>query len=173
MSRRGRPEKLTPKLQDDIVKVIRSGNYIETACAFVGINKTTFYDWLKRGAREKDRVERNPRAKVRKSERKYVEFSNAIEKALAHAEIRDVAIIGKAAEKEWQAAAWLLERKFPDGWGRKDKYSLEHTGKDGGAIETSQKQEIDLSNLTDKELEQLERIIKKSTDIATDSTGES
>ena len=59
MSRRGRPEKLTPKLQDDIVKVIRSGNYIETACAFVGINKTTFYDWLKRGAREKDRVERN------------------------------------------------------------------------------------------------------------------
>lgn len=173
MSRRGRPEKLTPKLQDDIVKVIRSGNYIETACAFVGINKTTFYDWLKRGAREKDRVERNPRAKVRKSERKYVEFSNAIEKALAHAEIRDVAIIGKAAEKEWQAAAWRLERKFPDRWGRKDKYSLEHTGKDGGAIETSQKQEIDLSNLTDKELEQLERIIKKSTDIATDSKGES
>src|SRR5690554_1753534 len=154
-----RPTKLTPKLQDEILKVIRSGNYIETACAYVGINKSTFYDWLKRGAREKDRLAKNPRAKVRKSEKPYVDFSNAVEKALAHAEIRDVAIIGKAAEENWQAAAWRLERKFTERWGRKEKYALEHTGKDGGPIETSHTEQIDLSNLTDKELEQLERII--------------
>ena len=116
-----RPTKLTPKLQEDILKVIRSGNYIETACAYVGINKSTFYDWLKRGAREKDRLEKNPRARIRKSEKIYVEFSNAVEKALAHAEIRDVAIIGKAAEENWKAAAWRLERKFPERWGRDRK----------------------------------------------------
>ena len=168
-----RPTKLTPELQDEIIKVIRSGNYIETACAYVGINKSTFYDWLKRGAREKDRIAKNPRAKVRKSEKPFVDFSNAIEKALAHAEIRDVAIIGKAAEENWQAAAWRLERKFPDRWGRKDKYSLEHSGKDGGPIETSHTEELDLSNLTDKELEQLEKIIAKSTVTGRDKEGES
>lgn len=168
-----RPTKLTPELQDEIIKVIRSGNYIETACAYVGINKSTFYDWLKRGAREKDRLAKNPRAKVRKSEKPFVDFSNAIEKALAHAEIRDVAIIGKAAEENWQAAAWRLERKFPDRWGRKDKYALEHSGKDGGPIETSHTEELDLSNLTDKELEQLEKIIAKSTDTGRDKEGES
>lgn len=27
-------------------------------------------------------------------------------------------LIGKAAENQWQAAAWRLERKFPDRWGR-------------------------------------------------------
>lgn len=168
-----RPTKLTPELQENVLKVIRSGNYIETACAYVGINKSTFYDWLKRGAREKDRVAKNPRARVRKDEQPFVDFSNAVEKALAHAEIRDVAIIGKAAEENWQAAAWRLERKFPDRWGRKDKYALEHSGKDGGPIETSHKEEMDLSNLTDKELEQLEQIITKSTDAGTDSEGES
>ena len=168
-----RPTKLTPKLQDEIIKVIRSGNYIETACAYVGINKSTFYDWLKRGAREKDRVAKNPKAKVRKDEQPFVDFSNEVEKALAHAEIRDVAIIGKAAEENWQAAAWRLERKFPDRWGRKDKYALEHSGKDGGPIETSHKEELDLSNLTDKELEQLEKIIAKSTDTGRDKEGES
>lgn len=119
MGKGGRPTKLTPELQDEICKVIRSGNYIETAAAFAGINKTTLYDWMKRGAREKERIEKNPRAKIRKTEEPFVEFSNAIEKALAHAEIRDVAIIGKAAEENWQAAAWRLERKFPERWGRK------------------------------------------------------
>ena len=168
-----RPTKLTPELQENVLKVIRSGNYIETACAYVGINKSTFYDWLKRGAREKDRVAKNPRARVRKDEQPFVDFSNAVEKALAHAEIRDVAIIGKAAEENWQAAAWRLERKFPDRWGRKEKYALEHSGKDGGPIETSHKEELDLSNLTDKELEQLEKIIAKSTDTGRDKEGES
>jgi len=173
MASRGRPSKLTPKIQEEILRVIKSGNYIETACAYVGINKSTFYEWLKRGAREKDRVAKNPRAKVRKSEQPYVDFSNAVEKALAQAEIRDVAIIGKAAEENWQAAAWRLERKFPERWGRKEKYSLEHTGKDGGPIETSHTEQIDLSNLTDKELEQLERIIAKSTYTRRNKEGES
>ena len=173
MASRGRPSKLTPKIQEEILRVIKSGNYIETACAYVGINKSTFYEWLKRGAREKDRVAKNPRAKVRKSEQPYVDFSNAVEKALAQAEIRDVAIIGKAAEENWQAAAWRLERKFPERWGRKEKYALEHTGKDGGPIETSHTEQIDLSNLTDKELEQLERIIAKSTYTGRNKEGES
>lgn len=173
MARRGRPSKLTPEIQEEILRVIKSGNYIETACAYVGINKTTFYDWLKKGAREKERVAQNPRARVRKDLQKYVDFSNAVDKALAQAEIRDVAIIGKAAEENWQAAAWRLERKFPDRWGRKEKYSLEHSGKDGGPIETSHTEQIDLSNLTDKELEQLEKIIAKSTNTGRDKEGES
>lgn len=120
MSRNGRPTKLTKSLQDEFVKVLKAGNYIETAAAYVGLHKSTVYDWLKRGAREKERVRKDGRLRVRKEEQKYVDFSDAVEKALAHAEIRDVAIIGKAAETQWQAAAWRLERKFRDRWGRSD-----------------------------------------------------
>lgn len=127
MSQRGRPTKLTPELQHIIVKAVRAGNYMETAAAFAGLHKSTLYDWLKRGAREKDRVSKDPRLRIRKSELPFVEFSDALEKALAEAEVRDVAIIGKAAEEQWQAAAWRLERKFPERWGRKEQ--IQHEGK--------------------------------------------
>ncbi|MBW2636985.1 MAG: hypothetical protein JRC86_05605 [Deltaproteobacteria bacterium] len=130
-NKRGRPTKLTQAVQKKIVDAIRMGNYIETAAAYAGVNKVTLYDWLRRGQREKDRVAKNPRAKIRVKERPFVEFSNAVEKALAEAEMRDVAIIGEAAEKQWQAAAWRLERKFPARWGRRDRLQaeIEHSGK--------------------------------------------
>lgn len=133
-----RPTKLTKKIQEDICRAVRAGNYIETAAAYAGLNKTTLYDWMKRGAREKERVAKNPRAKIRKSEAPYVEFSNAIQKALADSEVRDVMIIGKAAEENWQAAAWRLERKFKDRWGRND-YSRE-TEKINAIIEKTRKE---------------------------------
>lgn len=167
-----RPIKLNQKIHDELVSVIRSGNYIETACAYVGIHKSTFYDWLRKGAKEIDRVEKNPRARVTKEMEPFVELSNAVEKALAHAEVRDVAIIGKAAETQWQAAAWRLERKFSDRWGRKERHELEHSGGDK-PIQMETKQEIDLSKLSDEELNALESILDKSSDNGEAETGES
>lgn len=117
----GRPTKLNEKVQADIVKVIQEGNYIETASAYAGIHKSTLYDWLKRGEREKQRVLKDGRRRIKKNERQYVEFSNAVEKALAESEMKDVSLIGKAAETQWQASAWRLERKFPDKWGRRNR----------------------------------------------------
>lgn len=114
----GRPIKLTKELEKKITDVIRAGNYIETAAAYSGISKSTLYDWLKRGERERQRSENNG-VKVSKKEQPFVEFSDAIEKALAEAEIRDVMRITEASKTDWKAAAWRLERKFPDKWGRK------------------------------------------------------
>jgi len=121
---KGRPTKLTPELQKELCKLISLGNYIETAAAFCGINKTTVYDWMKRGARAKEKIEKGQ--EVPESELPFIDFSNAIQKALATSEIRDVQIISKAAQTNWQAAAWRLERKFPDRWGRRDRVETEH-----------------------------------------------
>jgi transposase len=108
----GRPAKLTPELQNKICDAIRAGNYLETAAAFAGIGKSTFYDWLRRGQRVSKGI--------------YHDFSEAVEKALADSEARDVALIAKAAaDGQWQAAAWRLERKFPDRWGRRDRHQVE------------------------------------------------
>jgi len=108
MAKGGAPTKLTPELQTKIVAFIRAGGYVETAAAAAGINKSTFYDWLKRGAAQKA----GP----------YREFSDAVEKAAAESEMADVARINKAAQDGvWQAAAWRLERKFPERWGRKER----------------------------------------------------
>jgi transposase len=60
---------------------------------------------------------------------KYVEFFNAIKEAEAVAENSYLEKIQKAAEGDpekdikpvWQAAAWYLERKHPDRWGRRER----------------------------------------------------
>ena len=114
----GRPVKITEELIKQICDVVRAGNYIETAAAFNGLSKSTLYDWMKRGARERQRIEGTNRKPLKKEEL-FMAFSDAIEKAMAEAEIRDVMRIGEASKSDWKAAAWRLERKNPQKWGRK------------------------------------------------------
>lgn len=110
MSKMGRPSKVDPNLTQQIADLVRVGNYIETACQFVGVAKSTLYDWLKRGA---------------KGEEGYVDFSNAIQQAFAESEIRDVMNLQNASKTDWKVSAWRLERKFPSRWGRMDRLEVE------------------------------------------------
>jgi transposase-like protein len=116
-----RPTKLSPELQQRIVQALSAGAYVETAAAMAGVSKQTLYSWLKRGADQ--------------AQGPFREFLDAVEKAQAEAEVRDIALIAKAAQTQWQAAAWRLERKFPEKWGRKTR--VEHTGEDGGPVQVS------------------------------------
>lgn len=117
---RGRPSKLTPELQERILQLIRKGNYIEVACAAVGIDKSTYYKWLQRGQQAKSG--------------KYFDFFIAAKKAEREAETAFLDRIREAAfkDKDWKAAAWYLERKYPERWGRKERHEV--TGEDGGEI---------------------------------------
>jgi len=108
------PIDLTPELQETVVGALRAGNYIETAAALVGIHHDTLREWVKKG---------------RRGDPRYEEFASAVAQAIASAEARDLAVIGKAAGEHWQAAAWRLERRFNDRWGRKNDVAL--SGKAG------------------------------------------
>lgn len=114
----GRPTKLTPEVQDRIIQALKAGNYVETAVEYAGIGKTTFYRWMEQGAKASRGI--------------YREFRDAVMRARAEAEARNVAIIQQAAPDDWRAAAWWLERAFPDRWGARQK--LEHSGPDGAPI---------------------------------------
>ena len=117
-----RPTKLTLEVQQKICEAIRNGAYIETAAALAGISKDTLYAWLRKGARAQGG--------------KFRVFSDAVEKAMAEAEQDDLLIIKRAAQEGiWQAAAWRLERKHPERWGRVDRLQAEIAGKDGGPIQ--------------------------------------
>lgn len=138
----GRPTKLTEEVKGRIVTAIKAGSYVETAAAFAGVGKSTFYDWLKKGATAKSGIFR--------------ELSLEIEQALAHADVRDIGIIAKAAQKGiWQAAAWRLERKHPDQWGRRQVIQV------GNGDHMMKTTEIDLANLSDEELDTLESLMRK------------
>lgn len=129
----GRPTKLTADIQQKIVSALTAGNYQETAAAYAGVARATFYNWLARGQAERDSIAAG--GKPNKSEAAYAEFLDAVESARAQAEIRSVALIQKAAnDGTWQAAAWYLERSHPQKWGRLNRTEI--SGPDGGPIET-------------------------------------
>ena len=64
------------------------GNAFETACRAVGLDAATVKDDVR------------------------------VLQARAHGEASLVATVRREAEGNWQAAAWLLERGYPDRWAR-------------------------------------------------------
>ena len=139
----GRPTKCTPELTERICIKIRAGNHVEAAVKAEGLSVSAFYRWQATGKAAK-------RGKFR-------EFVEALEKAKATGEVRNVALIQKAAaDGYWQAAAWLLERMYRERWGR--RVAVEHSG-----TVTAAPERPDLSALTDDELETYERLTAKAT----------
>lgn len=113
--------KLTPETHKRICDVIRAGNYIATAAQYAGIHKDTFFEWARRGRQAKSGI--------------YFEFVKDVDLALAQSEAMSLNIITKAAVAgQWQAAAWKLERMYPDRWGRRDHLKSEISGPGGGPV---------------------------------------
>jgi len=100
----GRPTKLTPQIKDDIVKLMRAGNYFETACLTAGVRTSTGRLWLQEGQKQKRGA--------------YKDFLLAVRTAEGIAEASAVTRIRQHGAKTWQAEAWFLERRFPRKWGR-------------------------------------------------------
>lgn len=121
----GRPTKRTPETEQRIIDAVRAGNYIEVAATYAGISKQTLYAWRE----------------------SFPDFSDALEKALAEAEVRSLTAIQQAGRTHWQAHAWYLERRYPKRYGRR--------------IEVSQAPPIDASLYTPEELEQLRALLLK------------
>ena len=103
----GRPgiSSFTPETREKILGALRAGNYRVAACKFAGISDETFRRWVNAG---------------KAGQPEYVDFVEQVKQAEAQAEASLVATIRKAAGDHWQAAAWLLERKYVTRWGRRD-----------------------------------------------------
>lgn len=139
--RTGRPTKLTPERAERIVQMIKAGSYGHVAASANGIHVATFHAWQARG---RD-AEKDPETGlcVDPDEQVFADFHEDVKTAEAEAEIRSVGLIQRAANGgTWQAAAWYLERKFSDRWGRKDHLRQEVSGPDGGAVEVDAKSEL-------------------------------
>jgi hypothetical protein len=129
----GRPTKCTPEVTQEVVRLLRAGNYFDCACEYVGISESSGYAWLARGREALEQPGGIP-----EGEEIYVEFLEATREATRTAEARNVALIQQAAQGgaagDWRAAAWWLEKRLQSTWGEK-RQKLEHTGPGGGAVE--------------------------------------
>jgi hypothetical protein len=84
----------------------------------------------------------------------FVVFKWQTEKAEAAAEVRILQNINTAAQDgNWQAGAWVLERKRPERWGRRERISLEGP-EPGSPVEIEQRTVITVDALNHK-LEEL------------------
>jgi hypothetical protein len=104
MPRTGRPSKLTPEARDRLCRAIRAGCSLKDAALCAGIDRATLQRWLARGRAEQAG--------------EYCDLCGAVTRARAECEVRCLALINRAARKDWRAAAWLLERRYPQRFGR-------------------------------------------------------
>lgn len=93
--------KLTPEIGDRLVAALTAGALVETASASVGIGRSTLRLWMRRGRSD------DP------ADEPYRQLAERVERARATARVRAVAILSKASETDWRAAAWYLERTDP------------------------------------------------------------
>jgi len=117
-----RPTKRTPEAADIIAQSLELGLSRKDACIAASISEDTFALWL---ADDSD-------------------FSDKVAKSEYKCKQRNLGIIQKAAINNWNAAAWSLERKYPD------EFSL------------IRKQEIDAKGLADAIVSQLMTVIRKN-----------
>lgn len=96
------------------------GATFELAAKYAGITYASFNNYRKRGEAELERRKggaKSGTAQWRK-EQPFVEFFLATQKAEADAAVKWLAKIEQAAATHWQAAAWKLERRYPNQYGR-------------------------------------------------------
>lgn len=119
-----RPTKFTRDTIDKLVRATRMGATKQLACAHAGISYATLNDW------ENGKFPRNldDDQKALKAE-----FFDILTRAVGDSGVRALSVIQQAAHQgDWRAAAWLLEHRFPEDYG---KAKVELTGKDGGPVE--------------------------------------
>ena len=95
----GRPTKLTPETQQRFIDGLRLGLTYKLAASYAGVSMSTFSLWMQKG---KDEVEGI-----------YSDFSAAVKAAEGLCAAQCMGRIQKAAEGgQWQAAGWIMERRY-------------------------------------------------------------
>lgn len=103
--------KLTPDVRERLLQAVRLGATHELACMYAGVSVDSFARY-----------------------RTDADFAEDVKRAEGQAALGWLAKIEKAAtDGNWQAAAWKLERRYPDVYGRRVQ-QLEHSGPGGGPI---------------------------------------
>lgn len=109
----GRP-KLTQELVDRAIALKRDGLSNGDIICALGIHESTFYRWIG-----------DPKNKLQRELSEGLKKEEAAFKQTLLTTIRSAAL---ARNQYWTAAAWLLERKYPDEYGKADRRRDEEGG---------------------------------------------
>lgn len=108
----GRPSKLTPRIKEKLLSLIKIGTPIEAACKCCDLEYATVRAWIQRGRNEHPTRSTTP---------EYVDFAEAYDKAVGECEAILVGRISTASQKDWRAAAFMLRCRNPKDWNDQPK----------------------------------------------------
>lgn len=117
-----------------LCEALQAGVPRKIACAYAGITPQTFSAWRRR-------------AEVERKAGEPGKYSDAIwetEQAEAQMAFGMVSVIGQAARGgQWQAAAWIMERRWPEEFGRgQDRIKMPEEEVSTRAIEEATNEEV-------------------------------
>lgn len=152
--------RLTHALVDELCGYLRRGHYIHAACAYVGISRKSYYRWQEHG--KDGRAIQTEGRTVPARLKPYLDFLDRTEIARDYGEAWLAEMTLKAAANprdhgRWQAYMTMLERSRPDRWARKLR---DPRAADPGKPATPPL--IDVSKLSNEELDALEELISKA-----------
>ncbi|WP_338865542.1 hypothetical protein [Myxococcus stipitatus] len=105
------PSKLTPELQAEICGHLERGLFRRAVAGLVGINEQTLSRWFHRGANEKRGAYRDFHLAVSASEAKFMQSATDM--------------LMSAASHNPKHVQWLLSRRFPELYGRRDNVEVQ------------------------------------------------
>lgn len=113
-----RPRKLVidPSLQSTIVAAVRRGARPERAAVAAGVSAASHYAWQAKGLEERERRESGEKPRV--SWQVFLDYADAVEQAVAQAELDLLEDVREGGEG-WQASLAILERRFRGAWSPK------------------------------------------------------
>ena len=110
----GRPIKLTTEITERFLNAVKLGAPYDLACRYAGISHQTLQNWRDR------------------KEPEFVAFFESLRLAEGQAVVQWLALIEKHSHADAKWAAWKLERRYPNDFGRTEK--VEHANPDGTAL---------------------------------------
>jgi transposase len=126
------------ELLDELYNYIKVGNYVNTACAAVGIGTATYYKWMRQGKEVEELVDARPESedlidRLREGELilgiselqwRAWNFRDNVLKFTAQGEAYAVAMIRTQMPQQWTAAMTFLERRHPGRWKRREQIDI-------------------------------------------------
>lgn len=132
-----RRAKLTQEMVDQAIRLKADGLSNGDIICALGIHESTFYRWV---GEPKNRLQRELSEGLKKEE---AEFKHTL--------LTTIRAAALARNQYWTAAAWLLERKYPDEYGKADRRRDEDEGGDAprivlGVVAQPVQERLDLSS---------------------------
>lgn len=116
----GRPCLLTPSCKAILLKAIEEGMPLKQAAMAAGVSYDSMNRWRKRGESENEPL-------------MFRKFCKELQRSEAIAMQRLIGRIQAAGETDWKASAWMLEKRFPEEFGKVQR--VEHSAPEANPME--------------------------------------